>query len=790
MIRNFLRTTFRYIARQKAFTFINITGLAIGLAASLLILLWIQDELSYDRFHINAENIFRVEEDQNYSGDIYHVTVTPHPSGPVWKEKIPEINEQTRYNRLQRILFRKDDKVFFESSVSAVDSAFFSVFTFPLVSGDPSDALVRPQSIVITEELASKYFGDANPVGKTLTLENQYVFTVTGVLKDLPHNSMFTFDALVPYSFLQEMGFINNSWGSNSIYTFVLVNKGSDIENVNKKLTEVVREYLPESLTEYMLFPLTDIHLHTQFGFTHSNGPVTVIWIFASIALFILLIAGINFINLSTAKAATRAREISIKKVTGADQKTLIIQFMLESLLMVAFSMILSLVIIGLLLNLFDNISGKEFILSDLLKINFITGFLVTCVLTAIISGIYPAFYMASLKPVAILKGEAMQGKGNGRLRQALVILQFTLSILIAMSAVFMYRQLSYMRTKDLGFDKENLIAIPMPDDMRGRYYPLKSELSSDPLILGVTASLQNPVMIGSNSGGARWEGQDPDKHVLIGVNAVDYDYLETMKMQLASGRDFSRDFQGDMAHDTTGNFLVNEEVARIMDLGDPTGKGFRFMGLNGTIVGVLKNFHFKGADQPIEPMAFALADTSFIRTMLIRLTPGRTAESLKAVERAWAQLIPEFPLQYTFISEDYNDLFRSDMRLTEILKYFTILAFIIASLGLYGLSSFSTERRTNEIGIRKVMGASSMAVVVTMVKEFLWLVVISLLIALPAGWVIVNSLLKQFPYRVNTDILVFVLISAGAILIAAVTISFQAYRATRINPAEALKIE
>jgi putative ABC transport system permease protein len=790
MIKNFFRITFRNIARQKVFTFINVTGLAIGLAASLLIILWIQNELSFDRFHSDAENIYRVEMDQNYSGDIYHVYVTPQPSGPVWKEKIPEIVEQTRARRLSRTLFRHDDKVFFENSLMAVDSGFFSVFSFPLVSGDPYDVLIRPHSIVLTEGLARKYFGDANPVGQTLNLDNRYVFTVTGVMKDLPHNSLFTFTALLPYSFLQEEGAINNSWGTNSIYTFLLVNKGSDIENVNSKLTGIVREYLPENSNQYMLFPLTDIHLHQQFGFTHTNGPVTVIWIFAAVALFVLLIACINFINLSTAKAATRAREISIKKVTGADQKTLVIQFMLESMLMVTFSMILSLVIVGLLLNLFNNISGKEFILSDLLKAKFIAGFLVTGVLTGVISGIYPAFYMASLRPVAILKGETMQGRGNGRLRQALVILQFTLSILIAMSAVFLYRQLNYMRDKDLGFDKENLIAIPMPDDMRGRYYSLKAELSSDPLIMGVTASMQNPVMIGSNSGGARWEGKDPDKQVLIGVNAVDYDYTTTMKMQLASGRDFSREFTGDLARDTTGNFLVNEEVAKIIDQGDPVGKGFRFMGLNGTIVGVLKNFHFKGADQAIEPMAFALADTNYLRTMLIRLTPGRTQESLKAVETAWEKVIPEYPLQYTFISQDYNDLFRSEMRLTELLKYFTILALIIASLGLYGLSSYSAERRTNEIGIRKVMGASSGAVVITMVREFLWLVLISLIIALPSGWIIANSLLKQFPYRIKTDISVFLMIALVAVLVAAVTTSFHAYRATRINPAEALKIE
>jgi predicted permease len=790
MIRNFFLIAFRNIYRHKGTSFINIAGLAIGLAASLLILLWIQDELSYDRFHKNADNIYRVEEDQFYSGDTYHVTVTPYPSGPEWKQKIPEIAEQTRLVNQPRILFRYEDKIFFEPSVVAADSGFFSVFAYPLISGDPSDALRRPHSIVLTEKLAAKYFGDSNPVGKTINLENRYTFTVTGVMKDLPHNSVLRFDALIPYSYVNETGQASNSWGNNSINTFVLTNKGIDIKDVNKKLTDVAREHIPQGTTNYMLFPVTDIHLHGQFGFTQDNGPVTVLYIFAAIALFVLLIACINFINLSTAKASTRAREIGIKKVTGAGQKTLIIQFILESMLMVAFSMILSLVLVGLLLGLFNSVSGKQFVLSDLFRADFIAGFLITGVLAGIISGVYPAFYLASMKPVAVLKGETAQGRSNGRLRQALVILQFTLSILIAVSAVFMYRQLNFMRTKDLGFDKENLIAIPMPDDMRGRYYSFKSELSSDPLILGITASLQNPIRIGSNSGGASWEGKDPEKSVLIGVNAVDYDYLSTMKMQLASGRDFSREFTGDMARDTTGNFLVNEEVVKIMDKGDPVGQGFRFMGLNGTIVGVLKNFHFKGADQPIEPLAFALADTSFLRTILIRLTPGKTGESLKAVETAWGKIVPDFPLQYTFIAQDYNDLFRSEMRLTELLKYFTILALIIASLGLYGLSSYSAERRTNEIGIRKVMGASSMAVVYTMVREFLGLVMISLVIALPAGWIIVERLLEQFPYRVRADAMVFVLISAGAILVAAATISFQAYRATRINPAEALKIE
>lgn len=790
MIKNFFLIAFRNISRNKGFTFINVTGLAIGLAASLLILLWVQDELSYEKFHENAENIFRVEEDQFYSGERYHVTVTPHPSGPVWKEKIPEIVEQTRVNRMGRLLFRKDDNVFFETAVTAADSGLLKMFTFPLTMGDPETALNSPYSIVLSEKLAEKYFGKVNPLGQTITLENRYEFMVTGVMKKIPANSMFTFEAVIPYSFLKETGASSESWGSNSILTFVQLEKGSDIAGVNKKLTDVVLEYLPETETKYLLFPLLDIHLHAQFGFEESKGPVIVIYIFTLIALFILLIACINFINLSTAKASSRSKEIGIKKVTGADRKTMIVQFMAESFLMVMLAMLIALVLMGLFLDLFNNVSGKSFVLSDLLQFKFIVSFIITGILAGFISGIYPALYLSSVNPVAVLKGESASGKSSGRLRQILVVTQFTLSILIATASIFMYLQLKYLQEKDLGFDKENLISIPMSRNMKGKYYSLKSELLKETLVGGVTASLRNPVMIGSNSGGASWPGKDPEKSVLIGTNGIDFDYLETMKMELVSGRDFSRDFPADMARDTTGNFLVNEEVVRIMDIGDPVGTSFSFIGLNGTIVGVLKNFHFKGADQPIEPMAFALADTNYLNYILVRLAPGKTQESLKAVEKIWKETIPEFPLQYTFIDQDYENLFRSQIRLTGLLKYFTILALIIASLGLYGLSAYSTERRTNEIGVRKVMGAGSLTVIFTMSKEFLQLVMISIIIALPLGWLIVVNLLKQFAFRIEPDMIIFAAIAAGALITALLTVSFQAFKAARINPAEALKVE
>jgi ABC-type antimicrobial peptide transport system permease subunit len=659
-----------------------------------------------------------------------------------------------------------------------------------MVLGDPLTALNSPNSIVLNEKLAAKYFGEANPLGKTITLENKLQFMVTGVMKDLPKNSIFSFEGVIPYSFLRKIGAIDNYWGNNSILTFVLLAKGSDLKAVDKKLTDVVKEYLPETTTKYVLFPLLDIHLHSQFGFEISKGPVIVVYIFTLIAVFVLLIACINFINLSTAKAAGRAKEIGIKKVTGADQKTLITQFMLESLFLVSIALVLALIIVGLALPLFNNISGKSFILHDLFQLKFIISVIAVGLVAGFLSGVYPALYLSSFNPISVLKGESVSGKGNARFRQILVVIQFTLSILIAIAAIFMYLQLKHLQDKDLGFDKENLVCIPMAIDMRPKYYSLKSELLKEPLVQGVTAARSNPVRIGSNSGGASWEGKDPEKRVLIGTNAVDYDYLKTMKMELESGRDFSREFLSDLAKDTTGNFLVNEEVVKIMGVDEAVGKSFSFMGINGRIVGVLKNFHFKGADQPIEPIAFALTGPEYLSSILIRLAPGNIPEALKTAEKVWNNVLPEYPFDYTFIDEDYDNLFRTQLRLTRLLKYFTILAVIIACLGLYGLSAYSTERRTNEIGIRKVMGAGTLTILYSMVKEYLLLVVIALVIALPAGWIIVGNLLKQFASRIEMNILIFIAIAAGSLIVALFTVSFQAFKASSINPATALKIE
>ena len=797
MIKNIFRIIFRNISRQKGSTIINVTGLAVGMAASLLILMWVMDELSYENFNEHAGQIYMVNQDQFYTGERFRVPVTPHPCAPVWKERIPEIRETARLVMLPRMLFRIGDKVFFETQVKAADSGILKVFTLPLIYGDARSALRDPHSIILSEKLSKKYFGDDNPVGKVITIENKYPFTVSAVMKDIPKNSVFStayasrlgIDAIFPYSFLKEIGVSNDSWGSNSIFTFVLLERGADIQSVNKKLTAIVVEHNPETNAKFFLSPWLDFRLHTKFGFGDGKGAIVSIYIFVAIGIFILLIACINFINLAIAKSASRGKEIGIKKVAGANRMTMVYQFMIESVVLVMIALIFALVLVGILLGIFNSISGKSFTVADIFQVKFIVGFIITGLLTGILAGIYPAFYLSSLKPVMVLKGETVSGKGNGRLRQILVVVQFSLSIFIALGAIFMYLQLKFMQEKELGFDKENLICIPMTQNVKANYYSLKKELLKEPLVLGISASSHNPTMIGSNGGGASWKGKDPKQEVLIGQCVIDYDYLSTMKMSLVSGRDFSRDHPADMG-DTLGNFLVNEEVAKLMGGGDIVGKSFRFMGQQGIIVGVMKNFHYSGAQEPIEPMAFAVSDSRSFSNILVRLAPGDLPANLKVVEKIWKRVIPDYPLDYSFIDQDYDKLYRTEIRMGLLLKYFTKVAVIIACLGLYGLSTHAASRRTREIGVRKVMGAGVVSVIFSLSKEFLILVIISIVIAFPLGYYAVHKMLLEFAYRINMNWLIFGAIALGALVVALATVSFQAYKAATINPSVALKTE
>jgi putative ABC transport system permease protein len=790
MIKNYFLIAFRNICKNIGFSLINILGLSIGITATLLILLWVQDELSFDRFHENAENLYQVEEDQYYSGEVYHVTVTPYPCGPAWKEEIPEIKDACRYQWPSGMLFRYGEKAFYEGGCVAVDQSFFSMFSFPLIKGDKQTVLTEPFSTVLTDETAKKYFGDEDPIGKILMVNNKYEFTVTGVVEKPPKNSTLSFDILVPFDYLKENGEYDDQWGNNSIRTYVQLNENAITDTVNRKLTRIVRNHNPESKTDFLVFPFTGIHLYQYFGYGHEPGAIVLVYIFSIIAAFVLLIACINFMNLSTARSANRAREIGMRKVMGGTRQNLIFQFFGESFLLTVISMILALILTGTVLNIFNNITGKELTFQHLLNYKFIIGLIILTFVTTFIAGIYPSVFLSSFKPVNILKGELSKGVKGGIFRKILVIFQFTLSVFLIIGTVVIYKQLIFMRNIDLGFNKEHVLYIYLRGDIKKNYYTLKEELLKNPAVTGVSATMHTPNNIGSNSGGANWDGKDPELQTLIGFSAVDFDYIETLQIEILAGRSFSKDYSTDLATDSTGTFLVNEEVVKIIGVENPVGMKFDFLGLKGKIIGVMKNFHYQSARNKIEPLALVVSDVRWFNSMVIKIGPGNVIEAMKEITGTWNKIMPQYPLEYHFVDEDYDNMYRTDIRLGKIIQYFTFLAIIIACLGLFGLVSFTSEVRTREIGIRKAMGARVIKIIYLLSAEFTRLVLISCLLAVPLAYFVMKRFLQEFAYHTQINWWIFVCAGITAMVIAILTVSYQSIRVSLINPAQSLRYE
>lgn len=792
MIKNFLKIAFRSLLKHKSSTLINIVGLSIGLAATILILMWIQHELSYDKFFTDTELLYRVEQDQSYGeGNPYHVNLTSVFSGPVWKSDIPEISDFTRFSGLPSLLFEKDNLKMFETGVAAVDSTFFRIFDFKFIYGEPSTALNKPHSIVIGEEMARKYFGDESPIGKQLTIEKQMSFTVTGVLEELPDNTTLRFSSLIPFTYLYETGQASdNPRAGNSVQTFVKLVQNANLADVGEKMTNVILELNPRIKSKFMVNPLHRIRLHGYVGYANEGGAMRYIYIFGVISLFVLLIACINFVNLSTARSANRAKEIGIKKVSGGQKGSIRAQFIIESVLQVFIALLFALILVGLLIEVFNTTSGKSFKISDLFKIQYIIEYILLTVSTGILAGFYPAFHLASYKPIEVLKGGSSAGSGSGRLRKILVIVQFIMSIFLATCGLVIYNQVTYMRDIDVGYNKDNTLRIPMIENIQANYEVLRTEFERHPLIESVSGSRSLPHRIGSNSGGSDWEGKDPEQRVLIGFNLVDYDYCETMEIKLKYGRGFSEEFAGDLSVDTVGNFIINEELAKIMGKENPVGERFDFLGVKGTIVGVMNNFYFMPASQLIEPIAFLRAGVGELNNIVIRLPSGNRTAALKAIDEIWTKVIPDYPLDYRFIGDEVETMYRAETRMGDLFKYFTILALLLASLGLYGLSSFIAEQKSREIGIRKIMGASVGSVVQKLTGEFLVLVGIALLIGLPLAWLYINNWLQDFPNRLSISPVVFLLVALISLSVAVITVSFQSYRAGRTNPADTLRME
>lgn len=786
MFKNYLKIAIRNVLINKVFSFINISGLAIGMACCILIFLWVQQELSYEQFHVHIDDLYRVYWRMSYSGG--QELITDNTAGPLaaeMKMEFPEVREATRFLDAGSRTVRYGDKFFNEHGFCFVDPSFPTMFTFPLKYGELNRALSDPFSIVLTEETAEKYFGDENPIGEFITVDNIHDFKVTGILRDIPNTTHLRFNFLVPFSQTKELlGDTFDTYNRNWPRTYVLFEQGTQYEAFGEKLTAYLHKHIDDTY-RYFLQPVKQINLYTMTG---RPGYIVYIYLFTIIALFILLIACINFMNLSTARSSTRAKEIGMRKVQGAQRSHIISQFFGESILLSFIALGFSLILVKIGIPVLDELSGTEISL-DFAKNNYLVVMVLGITLTTgIISGIYPALYLSSYQPITTIKGILKQGPKGSLFRRALVIFQFTISIILIIGMMVIHKQTNFMRHGDLGYNKDHLMYLVMRGDSYTRYEVLKNELLKYPNIIDVTSTSRLPVSGGDSSSDYVWEGKNPEQHVLINRILVDNDYIGTMGIQLATGRAFLPGRNISPQHGPI-DFIVNEEAVRQMGLESPVGKQFGMGEYEGTIVGVVKDFHFSTLDEEIEPVVIVVYPKQ-TRFLIARLKPDNISETLTYMESTWQRINPLIPLSYRFFDELLGRVYQSQRNLGLLFRYFSFLALCIAGLGLFGLSSFAVTQRTKEVGIRKVLGASISGIVLLLSKEFTRWVLLANIIAWPIAYFMMNNWLRNFAYRIDLNIWIFLTAGMIALFIALLTVSSHTLRAALANPVESLKYE
>ena len=666
-----------------------------------------------------------------------------------------------------------------------VDPSFFRIFSFPLVRGDGSRLFPDPKAMVISADLARKYFGDEDPLGRDLTINRDHHFIITGVMENVPSNSTLRFDLAVPYSFLESTGKADESWNSNSIQTFVQLRPDSDPNLVALKIHDLVGGHIPVEDLTHSLKPLTNIHLYNTWGFGNVSGTAQYVYLFTVIALFVLIVACLNFMNLATARSSLRAREVGLRKVVGARRSQLIRQFYGETFLAGLMALVLALVLIILALPMFNELAGKSLSMNTFLKPAAIFGGIAVLLSACLVAGSYPAFFLSRFRPVQVLRSGSVTSVKRGRFRKALVVAQFTLSIGLICATGVVYSQLHYIQALNPGYDRDHVLCLPVRGEVARDYTALKREISRLSGVRGVTAASHRPSQIGSNSGGADWDGRDPEHDISLYFTWVDYDYLKTTGIELAAGRDYSQN----RPSDETEAFVINESAAKIMGMETPVGARLRFAEKEGRIIGVARDFHFESLHSAIEPLVMLIGQP-FFSTIMIRLEPGNPKEVLVGIENVWRRLVSEYPFDYSFLNDDFDAMYRAENRMGDVMTGFAVFALFIACLGLFGLAAFAAERRTREIGIRKVLGASTNQTVSLLCREFVILVAISVLIAWPlVGW-LMNIWLADFAYRTDLPLDVFLWSASITMAIALLTVSSQALRAASINPVKALRHE
>ncbi|PSR55364.1 hypothetical protein AHMF7605_18560 [Adhaeribacter arboris] len=785
MLTNYLKIALRNLLRHKVFSFINISGLALGMTCSILIMLWVQDERSFNQFHTNIDRLYRVMEVQHYGGnEDFTLDATPGPLGENLPKDIPEIAQAVTINPGFNLLFTHENKALKQNGTYAGPD-FFRLFSFHFIQGNPQTALMQPRSVAISQTMAQQYFRTTNVAGKTIKVNNKETYQITGVFKDVPKNSSLQFDWVMPFTdFAKENDWVKD-WGNNGPKTYVLLQPTATLAQVNPKIERYLTTKQKDSNIDLFLQPVKDMYLHGNFksGKVPAGGRIEYVRLFSIVAIFILVIACINFMNLATARSARRAKEVGVRKVIGAGKRELIGQFIGESMLITLLAIVFSLALAQLLLPVFNQLTGK-FISIPYSSPLFILAVAGIALVTGLLSGSYPAMFLSSFEPVKVLKGTLRFSNRVVWFRKGLVVFQFILSSVLIVSALVVYSQVQYIRSKNIGLNRENVAYLYLEGELKEHASTLKTDLLQSPDIKQVTISNQNPLTIGSSTGNVQWPGKAPKADVLFSVVATEYDYLRTMGIQLKAGRDFSREFGTD-----TSNFVVNEEAARLMNLPEPLGQKIQVMGVDGHIVGVMKDFHSSSLHNAMQPLIMILAP-KYADYLFVRLAAGRTSAGLAQLEKLAKQYNPGYPFEYHFLDEDFEQMYRSEAIIGRLAYYFAFLAIFISCLGLFGLALFTAEQRTKEIGIRKVLGASVLNITGMLSKDFLKLVLLANIIAWPLAAYAMNNWLQNFQYKTDLAWWIFALAGGATLLIALFTVSYHAIRTAITNPVTSLRSE
>lgn len=788
MLKNYLLIAFRNLQRNKIFSLINILGLALGLACSLFIFLWVLDERGVDQFNENSDRLYSVYERQYTGGRIRAQYYTPGIMADEMKKVLPELQYATGFYDIETHTFMASGKSI-KAAGSYAGSDYFKIFHYTLLKGAAATALSAPADIVLSKAMAIRLFNSPeNAIGQTLRFEGQEDFRVTAVF-EAPQNASSQFDYLINWHAFLEHHSNMKRWANNGVSTFILLKEGIDAAALEKKITHFLGkydEYSGDFRAELGLQRFDEMYLYNHFnslGFP-DGGRIEYVRIFSIVAVFILLIACINFMNLTTARAARRAREIGVRKVIGAFRSSLVRQFIGEAITLAALAMVVALLLVVILLPVFNALTQKNIVLPTG-QVYFWPAVVVITLITGVIAGSYPAFFLSSFKPVNVLKGKLQLGKQNILFRKGLVVFQFVLSIGLIIATLVVSSQVDYIQSRNLGFDRSSLLYIPQEGAFQKQYQVFKTAALALPGIEAVSRTEEPPTNMQNSTWGVNWEGKDPSYKPTFSYAGVGYDFTKTMNTPVLLGRDFSKEFATDSA-----GYILNESAVKQTGLTDPIGKSFTLWGRKAPIIGVIKDFHFNSLHVPINPMVLWYGENAWGGYILVKTKPGQIKEALAGLEKLWKQLNPAFPYTWQFADDAYRRLYNGEQLIGKLSRFFALLAIVISCLGLLGLAIFTAEQRAKEISIRKVLGASIAAVFGLLSKEFLWLVLIALLIVSPLAWLLMHIWLQSYAYHTGISWWMFGVAGLAAILITLLTIGLQALRAAVANPIKSLRTE